>query len=179
MSQPTRPQSEHTLCSNVMPFKWSQSCSLNDINNQQDATMFSFINLLKSAQHVSGNKFAHAQEHSSCLYIQLLVHCTDTAADRCHGWGGTPSQLWHRLTAVSVHCTKSCIYNQKECSWGWANLLPETCRADLKRLINEKVVASCWLVVCVVLMMHGHKNILFLFTSWRPTVQQRCSSTLS
>ena len=22
---------------------------------------------------------------------------------------------------------------------------PETCRADLKRLINEKVVASCWL----------------------------------
>jgi hypothetical protein len=27
----------------------------------------------------------------------------------------------------------------------WANLPPETCRADLKRLINEKVVASCWL----------------------------------
>ena len=33
----------------------------------------------------------------------------------------------------------------KKCSWGWANLSPETCRAELKRLINEKVVASCWL----------------------------------
>ena len=26
-----------------------------------------------------------------------------------------------------------------------ANSSPETCRAELKRLINEKVVASCWL----------------------------------
>ena len=25
------------------------------------------------------------------------------------------------------------------------NLSPETCWADFKRLINEKVVASCWL----------------------------------
>jgi len=24
-------------------------------------------------------------------------------------------------------------------------LSPETCRAELKRLINEKAVASCWL----------------------------------
>jgi hypothetical protein len=31
----------------------------NDVNNQQDATTFSFINLFKSAQHVSGDKFAH------------------------------------------------------------------------------------------------------------------------
>ena len=37
------------------------------------------------------------------------------------------------------------VYTVKKCSWGWANLSPETCRVDLKRLINEKVVASCWL----------------------------------
>jgi len=30
-----------------------------DVNNQQDAKTFSFINLFKSAQHVLGNKFAH------------------------------------------------------------------------------------------------------------------------
>jgi len=24
-----------------------------------------------------------------------------------------PSQPWHRSAAVSVHCTKSCIYSQK------------------------------------------------------------------
>jgi hypothetical protein len=44
---------------------------------------------------------------------------------------------WHRSAAVSVHCTKSCIYSQKML-WGWANLSPETCRTELKRLINEK-----------------------------------------
>ena len=34
---------------------------------------------------------------------------------RCHGWDGTDvtSQTWRRLAAVSVHCTKSCIYSQK------------------------------------------------------------------
>jgi len=35
----------------------------NDVSNQQDAITFSFINLFKSAQHVSGDKFAHPQEH--------------------------------------------------------------------------------------------------------------------
>jgi len=35
----------------------------NDLNNQQDATTFSFINLFKPAQGVSGDKFAHPQEH--------------------------------------------------------------------------------------------------------------------
>ena len=40
------------------------------------------------------DKFAHPQEHF-WLRIQLLVQCTYTAADRCHGWDGTavPSQL--------------------------------------------------------------------------------------
>jgi len=32
----------------------------NDVNNQQDATTFSFINLFKSVQHVSGDKFSGA-----------------------------------------------------------------------------------------------------------------------
>jgi hypothetical protein len=52
------------------------------INNQQDATPFSFINLFKSAQHVSDDKLAHPQEHFE-LYIQLLVQCTDRQQRRC------------------------------------------------------------------------------------------------
>ena len=36
---------------------------VNDVNNQQDATTFSFINLFNSALRVSGDKFAHPQEH--------------------------------------------------------------------------------------------------------------------
>jgi hypothetical protein len=58
----------------------------NDVSNQQDATTFSFINLLinifKSALHVSGDKFVHPQEHFLTVF---LVHCTDAVADRCHG----------------------------------------------------------------------------------------------
>jgi len=34
----------------------------NDVNNQKDATIISFINLFNSSQHVSGDKFAHPQE---------------------------------------------------------------------------------------------------------------------
>jgi hypothetical protein len=40
----------------------------NDVNNQHDATTFSFINLFKSAQHVSGDIFAHSQEHFLAVY---------------------------------------------------------------------------------------------------------------
>jgi len=37
--------------------------NFNNVNNQQDATTFSFINLFKLAQRVSDDKFAHPQEH--------------------------------------------------------------------------------------------------------------------
>ena len=60
------------------------------------------------------------------LYIHFLVQCTDTAADRC-------------IVPKAVHTIK-------KSSWGWANLSPATCRDELNRLINEKVVASCWLL---------------------------------
>ena len=61
----------------------------NDVSNQQDATTFSFTNIFKSALHVSGDKFAHPQEHFLTVYT--------------------------------------------------------ACRADLKILMNEKFVVSCWL----------------------------------
>ena len=40
----------------------------NDVNSQQDATTFSFINLFKSALHFSGDKFAHPQGHFVTIY---------------------------------------------------------------------------------------------------------------
>ena len=69
----------------------------NDINNQQDATTVSFINLFNSALHVSGDKFAHPQEHFLSVYAAF----------------GTMHRHWCRPAAVSVRCTKSCIYSQK------------------------------------------------------------------
>ena len=67
------------------------------------------------------------------VYIQLLVPCTVTAADRCHGWAG------------NCIVTKA-VYTVKRCSWGWANLSAEKCWSDLKILINEKVY---WFVGCL------------------------------
>jgi len=52
--------------------------------------------------------------------VQLLVECTDTAADRCHGWDGTP-----------VPSQPKTVYTVRKCSWGWENLSPETFRAEL------------------------------------------------
>jgi len=51
---------------------------LNDVNNQQDATTFSFINLFNSILHVSGDKFAHPQEHFLTVYTAFGTmhrHC--------------------------------------------------------------------------------------------------------
>ena len=45
----------------------------NDVNNQQDATNFSFINLFKSALHVSGDRFAHPQEHFLTVYTAFGI----------------------------------------------------------------------------------------------------------
>ena len=54
----------------------------NDVNNQKYATNFSFISLFKSAQQVSGDKFAHPQEHFfDC--IQSVTGGTDQTSGEC------------------------------------------------------------------------------------------------
>ena len=75
-----------------------------------------FFNLLKSALHVSGDKFAHPQEHVfNCIYSfcynasTLLLNGVTVGMELIP----VPSQPWHRSTTVSVHCTKSCVYSQK------------------------------------------------------------------
>jgi len=50
-------------CSLTMAMNSSRNMyQCDDMNNQQDATTFSFINLFNSALHVSGDKFAHPQD---------------------------------------------------------------------------------------------------------------------
>jgi len=73
-----------TLASLVVPnFGLFDVCATvhhqyNDVNNQQNATTFSFINLFKSAQHVSGDKFAHPQEHFLTVRTAFgTMHCND------------------------------------------------------------------------------------------------------
>jgi hypothetical protein len=102
------------------------------------------------------------------LYIQLLVRCTDTAADRCHGWDGTEFHLNRGTGRQQCRCiVPKAVYTVKKCSWGWANLSPETCRAELKRLINKIVIASCWLPTSLYSNdARSHKHRRWNFVMW-------------
>ena len=70
----------------------------NNVSNQQDATTFTFINLLNQTYMFRATNSLILRS-TFRLYIQLWVQCTDTAADLS--------------AAVSVHCTQSCIYSLK------------------------------------------------------------------
>ena len=136
------------LCDRASPVQY------NDVNNQQDATLFSFINLFKSAQHVSGDKFVHPQEHFLTVYTAFgTLHrlcCRPVVRFR---WN-----ISSNSTCATGRQQRRCIvpkavYIVKKCSWGWANLSPEICWADLKRLIKEKVVVYCWLFTSLVSLL--------------------------
>jgi hypothetical protein len=47
----------------------------NDVSNQRNATTFSLIDLFKSDLHVSGDKFAHPQEHFLTVYKTFGTMC--------------------------------------------------------------------------------------------------------
>jgi len=119
---------------------------------------FSFINLFNSALHVSDDKFAHSQEHFLTVHTVLGTmhrHCCRPMERQFHLNRGTSRQQCRCIVPKAV-------YTVKDCSWRWANLSPETCRAELKRLINEKVVASCWLFTSLSLSYFCRKTKISL-----------------
>ena len=82
------------------------------------------------------------------LYIELLVQCTDTAADRCHGSDAGRQQC---------RCiVPKAVYTVKKCSWGWANLSPETCRAELKKINKRKSFGILLVIYIVVQKSYGY-----------------------
>ena len=81
----------------------------------------------------------------------------------------------HRQCCRPVHCTKSCIYSQNV-FLRMGELTPETCRVELKRLINEKVVASFGYLHRCTKMMHGHTNIKSYFTRGCKWISVRTSN---
>ena len=93
------------------------------------------------------------------LYIELLVQCTDTAADRCHGWDGTPFSL-NRSAAEAVHCIKSCNYSQKVLL-RMGEFVARNMLGWFKKINKRKSCCILLVVYIVVLMMHGHTNIKF------------------
>ena len=66
----------------------------NDVNNQQDAKKKSFFNLFNSALHVSGDKFAHHQEHFLTVYTAF-----GTVHRRC--CRPVPQLRWNSISTVA------------------------------------------------------------------------------
>ena len=73
------------------------------------------------------------------------IFCLIGYFNNFHLNGGTGRQQCRRIVPKAV-------YRVKNCSLGWTNFSPETCRVELKRLLNEK---SCCilLVIYIVLRM--------------------------
>jgi len=73
------------------------------------------------------------QDATISVYWSFKINSTcfgrQTAADRWPFDKITGRQQYRCIAPQAVHTVK-------KCSWGWASLSPETCRADLKRSIN-------------------------------------------
>jgi hypothetical protein len=69
-----------------------RASSVQRCKQPQDAKTFSFFNLFKSAQHVSGEKFDHSQEH-------VLTVCTAFGKMYCRG-GALYRKLYIRSKSV-------------------------------------------------------------------------------
>ena len=118
----------------------------NDVNNHQEATTFTFINLFKLALHVSGDKFAHSQEHFWTVYTAFGTihrHC-------CRPQRSAAVSVWHRSATMSVYCTKSCIYSPKVIL-RMGEFVARNMLGWFKK-INERKICCVLLVVCIVVL---------------------------
>ena len=106
------------------------------------------IDLFKSAIHISGDKLAHPQEHFLTAYTAF----------------GTMHRYCCRPVGSNIGALYQTVYTVKMCTWGWASLSPETCRADSNRSIKRSINENCCILLVafiVDLMMHGLTNIKF------------------
>ena len=88
-----------------------------------------FDDSFKLALNVSGNSFAHLQEHFVLDGTEFHPICV----------------TGRQQTAESVLCSIK-LYIQSKCSWRWTKLSPETCRASLKESTKQMLLHPfcCW-----------------------------------
>jgi len=85
--------------------------------------LYMLIYYSKSSLHVSGDFFAHHQEHLTVFTVSGLQY---------HGWVGTQFQLIHDTSRQQLGWTLPDTLNTVKCSWRWTQTSPKTCRADLE-----------------------------------------------
>jgi hypothetical protein len=108
-----------------------------------------FIDSFKLALHVSGDSFAHLQEHFDCIYSFTMYRLCCLLPTGDTDWMELSSN--QSVSPVdsrqqSRYIVPKKLYIQSKCSWRWANLSPETCRASLKESIKQILLhlVDCW-----------------------------------
>jgi hypothetical protein len=80
----------------------------NDISNQQDAAKFVLLILFKLALHVSGDSFAHHQEHFDCICSFLgTMHRLYCLLPTGETLDGTPSKPLLERCAVMASINRN------------------------------------------------------------------------
>ena len=79
-------------------------------------------------------------------------------ADRCCGTG----------RQYCPFIVPKAVYTVKKCSWRWGNLSPETCRADLKKLIKKRLLHLVGCLFCFTndALSHKHQVLSSYCSSW-------------
>jgi len=104
----------------------------NDVSNQQDATIFVYWSFYLSIW-ICCTCFGRQTRPSSGPRLTVYTALVRTiGADRWQDSISTLSPVGSNIGALY----QSCIYSQK-CSWRWASLSPEACRADPNRSIKN------------------------------------------
>ena len=102
--------------------------------------IFGLFICIQSALHVSGDVFAHQQEHLTVLTAFDIFY---VPAGWCHGQDGNEFLLVHETGRRQHRWTTSEAVNTFKCSWWLAKISPENCRFDWVK-INKPKFASYW-----------------------------------
>jgi hypothetical protein len=99
--------------------------------------LFGLFICTQSALHVSGEVFAHHQEHLTVFTTSDIVHlccCRPVSWTRWNEF-----RLVHDTGQQQYRWTISETVNTVKCSWWWAKTSPETCRDDWVQLNKPKI----------------------------------------
>ena len=124
----------------------------NDVSNQKDVRTFSLIIFWNQP-------YMFRATNSSILRSTFLTVYTAFGIMHRHCWRPVPRGTGRQQYRCIV---PKAVYTVKKCSWGWANLLPETCRADFKRLIKRLLTKKLLLLVGW-LVTSWFKSHLYIF----------------
>ena len=122
-----------------------------------------FIDLFESALHVSGDKLTHLQEHFLTVFLLIYLNllymfrATNSPIFRSTFWLIHSQKVLYMFRATNSPIFRSTfwLYVQskstvKKCSWRWASLSPETCRADSNRSIKRSING----IFCILLVAY-------------------------